>query len=362
MVKSIRPRLHSFIGYQPLAPQEALSQSSGVPVEKIIKLDGNENPYGCSPRVQEALAHYSGYHLYPDPTQYVARQALSDYVGVGTEHLVLGSGSDELIDLICRICVDPGDKVIVCEPTFPMYRFFVDLCGGLTVNVPRNPQYDVDVKAVKAAIDGDTKMIFLASPNNPSGNSIPKEDVLSLLEAGILVVVDEAYYEFSGATVAPLVPSYENLIVLRSFSKWAGLAGLRVGYGIFPQSFAEMLFKIKPPYNVNAAAQLAVVESLADIDYLKATVDAILAERERLSTLLKASKILKPLSSEANFILCPVIKGEAPSILQKLRREGVFVRYYNSPGLENCLRISVGKPEHTDALIEALNRLGEKDG
>jgi len=228
------------------------------------------------------------------------------------------------------------------------------------VSVLRDKAYAIDIAKAKDAVGEKTKVIFIASPNNPTGNTTPEQDILKLVETGRVVVVDEAYYEFSGETVAPLVPKYENLIVLRSFSKWAGLAGLRIGYGIFPSSMMEHLLRIKQPYNVNLAAQVAVNESMADITYLQGTVKAIISERERLLKKLKKINFIKPFPSEANFIFCPVVKGDAQMIHRELRRRGIFVRYFDTQLLRNSLRISVGKPEHTDALIEALNKIGGK--
>jgi histidinol-phosphate aminotransferase len=267
---------------------------------------------------------------------------------------VAGSGSDELIDLILRLFLEPGDKVINSVPTFGMYPFSTAVCGGKTVTVPRNDTYEVDIKGVKSAIDKRTKVIFIASPNNPTGNATPQSDIMRLVETGVIVVVDEAYYEFCGETVAPLVPMYTNLIVLRSFSKWAGLGGLRAGYGIFSTNIAELIRRIKIPYNVNIAAMIAVKESLADKDYLQTKVRAIIAERKRLFDKLKKQGGLSPLPSQSNFILCRVIKGDARKIKQGLDSKGIFLRYFDTPLLRNMLRISVGKPEHTDALIEAL--------
>jgi len=355
--KLIRGDLWSLKAYQPIIPPDILSERAGIPIKGVIKLDGNENPYGCSPRVMDALANYPFYHIYPDPDQREVRQALERYVEVSAEHIVAGSGSDELIDLILRLFVEPGDRVINCVPTFGMYPFSTEICGGKVVDVPRDRSYAIDMARVKEVVDEKAKIIFIASPNNPTGNVTPERDILELVKTGIVVVVDEAYYEFSGVTVGPLVPKYENLIVLRSFSKWAGLAGLRIGYGIFSIPVAQHLLKIKQPYNINLAAQIAVKESLSDIDYLKGTVRAIIAERERLFAKLGEIKFLKPFPSQANFILCAVVKGDAQEIHQGLQKRGIFVRYFDTPLLRNSLRISVGKPEHTDVLIDALKKM-----
>lgn len=356
----IRSTVAKMASYAPISPLEVLSEEVGIPLEGIIKLDGNENPYGCSPRVRQALAGYPYYHIYPDPEQQELRKALEGYTGMGAEHILAAAGSDELIDLVPRLFLEPGDKVINCVPTFGMYSFCTEAYGGKVVNVPRQEDFAVDVERVKAAVDRRTKVIFLASPNNPSGNITPQQDILRLLETGVVVVVDEAYYEFSGVTMAALVPRYDNLIVLRTFSKWAGLAGLRVGYGILPVRIAQYLWKIKPPYNVNVAAQVAAQESLADIDYLRSTIKAIIAERERLLARLKELEFLQPFPSQANFILCRVEKGDAKQIHQELQRQGIFIRYFNTALLRHYLRISVGKPEQNEALLTALQEIGQR--
>ena len=358
--KLIRPDLVNFGGYAASKSPETLVGKVEVPIENIIKLDANENLYGCSPRVNEALATYPDINIYPDSGQIELRKLLQEYTGVGSEHIVASAGSDQLIDLILRLFLEPGDEVINCIPTFAMFRFFMDLCSGTLVNVPRDENFAVRVNAVKAAVTKKTKLILLATPNNPTGTIIPRKDILEILDTGLPVVVDEAYYEFSGETVAQLVSQYENLMVLRTFSKWAGLAGLRIGYGMFPPKIADYLLRIKEPYCVNVAAIVAVRESLKDRDYLMETVKATIAERERLFEELKKLKWLKPFPSQANFIFCSVLNGKASELQQKLQDKGVLVRYFDLPLLQNSLRISVGKPEHTDTLIKRLQELEEE--
>ena len=353
----VRPELKAMKAYTPIEPTDVLSQRVEIPEEKVIKLDGNENPYGCSARVKQALANYAYYHLYPDPEQRELRKALEEYTGLSSKYILAGSGSDELIDLVLRLFVEPGDKVINCPPTFGMYSFSTDVCGGKVVNIPRKQDFSIDVAAIKEALDKRTKVIFIASPNNPSGNVTPEHAILELLNSTAVVVIDEAYYEFSGITVTPLVPKYPNLIVFRTFSKWAGLAGLRVGYGIFPINIVEHLIKIKQPYNVNAAAQVAALESLKDMSYLRGTIKAIVDERERLLTKLNQIDWLRVYPSQANFILCSVLNGKAKAIHEGLQKKGIFIRYFDTPQLKDCLRISVGKPEHTDALIASLKEM-----
>lgn len=212
----VRPELKAMKAYTPVEPTDVLSQRTEIPVEKVIKLDGNENPYGCSPRVKQALANYSYYHLYPDPQQRKLRKALEKYTGLSSEHIIAGSGSDELIDLVLRLFIEPGDKVINCPPTFGMYPFSTDVCGGKTTNIFRKQNFAIDVAGIKKAVDKRTKVIFIASPNNPSGSLTSEPEILELLDTAAVVVIDEAYSEFSGITMAPLVPNYPNLIVLRT--------------------------------------------------------------------------------------------------------------------------------------------------
>ncbi len=355
--KLIRPDVKAMPAYVPIEPTDVLSRRIDIPEEKVIKLDGNENPYGCSPRVKRALANYPYYNLYPDPEQRELIKALAQYTGISTRNILAGSGSDELIDLILRLFIRPGDKVVNCPPTFGMYPFSTDVCGGKMVSIPRKPDFSIDGAAARKAIDKGARIIFIASPNNPTGNITPKPVILELLSSAAVVVVDEAYYEFSSTTVAPVVQKYANLIVLRTFSKWAGLAGLRVGYGIFPANIVRYLMKIKQPYNVNTAAQVAALESLRDLKYLRGTIKAIVKEKERLISQLTKFSWLKVYPSQANFVLCRVIKGNAGEVHKRLQKKGIFIRYFDTSQLKDCLRISIGKPEQTDVLIASLKEM-----
>lgn len=352
----IRPDILDIEEYIPLVPPEVWAKQMDIPLERIVKLDGNENPYGCSPRVQQALAEFQRYHRYPDTTHMEIRCLLEDYVGIDAQHIMVGNGSDELIDLLLRLLLVPGDKTINCIPTFGMYSFSTEICGGTVTKVTRTPGYDIDMDKVGAAVDDRTKIIFVASPNNPTGNAVPPETIRDLLALGPVVVVDEAYYEFCGTTVAPWITRYDNLIVLRTFSKWAGLAGLRVGYGLFPKEIIDHLWKIKPPYNVNIAAQIAVRESLIDLGYLRETVQAIVTERDRLFLKLKNIDYLLPLPSQANFIYVRLLQRQGLEVKERLKQDGILVRYFDTPLLRNGIRISVGRPADTDALIDKLTK------
>jgi histidinol-phosphate aminotransferase len=353
----IRPHLVGFTGYSASTSPDTLKGKVDVPLDSLVKMNANENPYGCSPRVLKALAACRTFNIYPDDGQQELRKMLAGYAGAPAECVVAGHGSNTLIDFIVRLFVGPGDEVINSVPTFDIYRFSTEICGGKVVNINRDDAFAVNVRQVKAAISPRTKLIFIATPNNPTGNVIPQKDIVEIIETGLPVVVDEAYYEFSGETVMPLTTRYKNLIVLRSFSKWAGLAGLRIGYGVFPPRIAPYLMAIKIPHNVSVAAEVAVRESLADIDYLQSRVDAIIKERSRLFKELQQISWLKPYPSKANFIYCAVLKGNAAELHLKLQKKGVLVRYFDKPLLKNSIRISVGKPEHTDTLMKALREL-----
>jgi histidinol-phosphate aminotransferase len=351
----IRADVEEMEAYTPILPFEVVSAQLGIPTEQIVKLDANENPYGPSPKVYAALSREPFYHIYPDPESRALRAKLSDYVGLDAEYILAGSGADELIDLIVRLFIEPGDRIINCPPTFGMYSFDVGVEGGGFVNVPRNTDFSIDVAQIEAvAQDPRTKVIFLTSPNNPDGSLLPDTDLERVLRLPLIVVLDEAYCEFSRMSRAQWVKDHANLIVLRTFSKWAGLAGLRIGYGMFPLAIIRHLWKIKQPYNVNVAANTAAIASLDDAGDLFQNVDRIIEERERLHQGLRGIAYLRPYPSCANFILCRVIGRDAQTLKQQLAQRGILVRYYNSAGLADHIRVSVGLPAHTDRLLDAL--------
>ena len=343
--------------YEGVDPTEVLAQQAGIPADQVIRLNGNENPFGPSPRVAEALAAYPYYNQYPDPDQRSLRAVLSDYLNVPAEQIVAGNGSDELIDMVLRIFLEPGQKVIDPTPTFGMYRFSAAVCGGQAVSVPRNEIFDVDVDEIERVLDDDTKVAFLASPNNPTANVAQERQVRRLLETGLIVVVDETYHEFCGYTLIPLLEEYPNLIVLRTFSKWAGLAGLRIGLGIMDPGLALVMMGMKSPYNVNVAAEAALTASLEDRDELLRRVECIVQERGRLFSKLQSLPGVTPWPSQANFILTQLPQGRGKELFEGLARKGIFVRYFGGDRLEDFVRISVGLPEQTDAVISALESL-----
>ncbi|MFC1917297.1 histidinol-phosphate transaminase [Chloroflexota bacterium] len=352
--KKIRPDLVALGAYSTHKSPDTM------PVKNIIKLDANENPYGCSPRARMALAEYENWNIYPDAAQTRLRQQLQEYTGADASRLIAATGSGELLDDILCLLLEPGDEVINCVPTFDLYRIRTLINRGKLVNVSRDENFSINVRAIKAALTARTKLIIMSNPNNPTGNVTPREDILKLASTGVPLLVDEAYYEFCGESIIPCTDEYPNLMALRTFSKWAGLAGLRFGYGVFPEKIVNYLLKIKLPYNVNVAALAAVEASLLDADYLQSRVELIIQERERLFRKLSEISWLKPYPSQANFIFCTVLKGKALDLCQRLQQRGILVRYFDQPPLQNGFRVSVGKPEQSNLFLKALRELEEK--
>lgn len=360
----VRPDVVDMAAYTPIVPFEVLSRQLGFAPDEIVKLDANENPYGASPKALEALRHGRYYHIYPDPASLELREALSDYVGVPVEQLVAGMGADELIDLILRVVLSPQDKVLDCPPSFGMYPFSTYVNLGRYVTVRRTAGFEIDVAAVETAVadQPDIKILFLCSPNNPSGTLIGDEALRRLLALPVLVVLDEAYIEFAQAQGATShigwTTKYDNLCVLRTFSKLAGLAGLRVGYGAFPTWLVPHMMKIKQPYNVNVAASLAALGALEDVAWLDAHVRLLVQEREKMVAELARFDFLRPFPSQSNFVLFEVIGRDAGALKMRLQREfGVLVRHYQKPMLANYIRISAGRPQDTARLVAALEAI-----
>lgn len=354
----VKPSVEKAVEYLPVESREAIAERLGVSPEEIAKLDANENPYGPPPAVLSALASLSDVHLYPDPDQKRARAALAAYTGAPAERILLGNGSDELIDLLLLVTIEPDDEVVVPVPSFGVYLSRPPLFGARVVTVPRRPDFELDVQAILSAISPRTKLIFLASPNNPTGNLVTPEQLVPILKTGILVVVDEAYYEFAGRTLQPFTQTFDNLAILRTFSKWAGLAGLRIGYGIFPSHLASALWRVKQPFNVSTAAQVAVEAALQDRAWLMQRVLELRLERGRLFRALRRYPFLTPYPSYGNFILCRVAEGNAHELHAHLLRHAIVVRRYDDDWLRDYLRITVGTPEQTNRIVAALDEFG----
>lgn len=354
----IREHLLGLAPYTPIEPFEILSARLGRRPEDIVKLDANENPYGPPPEVLQALGSMKFPNIYPDPESRTLRSALSEWTNVPIEHLLVGCGADELIDLLMRCVLEPGDTIIDCPPTFTMYKFDAAVNAAGVVTVPRLDGFKLDVPAIKRAVEERRpKIVFLTSPNNPDGGMISEPEFLELLDLPVLVVLDEAYIEFSEeASRMNWVQTRDNLVVLRTFSKCAALAGLRVGYGAFPLNMIEYLWRAKQPYNVSVAAEVAAVAALSNVEYINTVRDALVSEREVLFAALRDQvAYLEPYPSSSNFVLCKVLGRSAAELRRDLaQRAGVMIRHYATKELDDYVRISVGTPEQTQRLLEAL--------
>jgi histidinol-phosphate aminotransferase len=266
-----------------------------------------------------------------------------------------------------RLFIEPGDLIVNFPPTFGMYSFDADINGAGVINICRRPDFSIPIDEVELVFippphrDSQTglpKLIIVTSPNNPDGSMLPDRDLERLLALPAIVMLDEAYIEFSGHSRIQWVKEHPNLIVLRTFSKWAGLAGVRVGYGAFPLDIIQHLWKIKQPYNVPVTGQIAAQVSLADRERLLERVSQIVQTRQSFYAKLAQFDWLEPYPSQANFILCQVVGGRrAIDIKEQLLEQGILARYYNSPGLTDHLRFSIGTPDQMTRLEQALQQL-----
>jgi histidinol-phosphate aminotransferase len=337
--------------YSPIEPPDQIARRLGLPESNIIKLDANENPYGVAPEVLEVLSRAKYLSIYPDPAQKAIRKGIAEYVGCSPNNIVAGAGADELIDLICRLVLNPGDKVLTFSPTFSYYKHVVELNDGALIDVPREADYSIDTAKLSSIDLHDIKIVLLCSPNNPTGNMLKKEVLDFFLGKDILVVVDEAYFEFSGSTYADLIASHNNLLVLRTFSKCFGLAGLRVGYGIMSPPLQEAIMKIKPPYSVNMAAEVALQTCLQKKEIFTNQVAKMIATRDQVIAALNTRKDLEVYPSRSNFILFRLKSANAKMLKDTMEQQGILLRYFNTPQLQNHLRVSVGTKEQMDVFL-----------
>jgi histidinol-phosphate aminotransferase len=341
--------------YHPVKPLDVLAAEIGVAVDDLVKLDANENLHGPIPEVLEAV-RAAPLHIYPDPGQTALRAAIAAYAGCDPAQVVAGSGADDLIDVILRVTMPAA--VVDNPPTFGMYPFLARLVGARVIDAWRTPGFALDIDACRRAVrDEGARVVFVTSPNNPTGNPVTEGELRALLALDALIVLDEAYVEFAGSSFAPWLADNANLVILRTFSKWAGLAGLRVGYALCHPDFATCLMAAKQPYNVNVAGEHAALAALAHRDRVFESVRALIAERDRLSREVGALGWLRPFPSQSNFVLFEVEGRVASQVAAALRSRGVLVRYYQRPGLENYIRISAGRPQDTDRLLAALREL-----
>ena len=364
----LRSDIADFAPYAPIVPLDVLAAQLGLPQSALVKLDANENPYGPTEATNAVLAQLGTTTggrtltaIYPDPDNTALRAALSRHLGQPAERIICGNGSDELIDLLFRATITPGAAVVDATPTFGMYAFGVNQCQGRYIEVPRDEHFDLDVPALRQAIlDHNAVILVLAAPNNPTGNPLARADLIALLDLPLIVVADEAYAEFSGTTYLDLIDDHPNLVVLRTFSKWAGLAGLRVGYGVMHESLAHELRKIKQPYTVNVAAELAATAAVKDFANMQPVIRQIVLDRDELARqLTQLGCYVYP--SAANFLLVrtPIA---ATIVRDALRASGILIRYFNKPRLADCIRISIGTPQQHQRLLEVLTQTIQAQG
>ncbi len=328
-------------------------------VETVAKLDANENnnlAHQLNEKILGAIMELK-LNQYPDSDSIELREILARELGLRPEEIIVGCGSDQLISIIINSFVGEGDKILTQDPTFAMYKLVTQISGGTTVEVGLGEDFAFDYGSFKDAMDRENpKIIFITNPNNPTGGLIAREDIVKVIDnAKGIVVVDEAYYEFCGESVIDLLNLYPNLIVLRTLSKAYGLAGARVGYGVACKDLMDILYKVKPPYNVANLSQVAAKVCLENKDLMVKAVEDIIGQRDRLVPALRGLKGVKVFDSYGNFILCRMDK--AKQVYDYLLENKVLVRYFGDGGpLANCLRISIGTKEENNLLLELLAR------
>lgn len=321
--------------------------------EAEIFLDANENAFG-SPAGE-------GYNRYPDPLQTELKERIAALRDVRPENIFIGNGSDEAIDLLFRIFCEPGrDECIICPPTYGMYRVSADINEVAVKEVPLRGDFSLDAEGVVSSVGPQTKIVFICSPNNPTGNVMDRTSVLRIAESfSGIVVVDEAYAEFAEAeSLISEISKHPSIVVLRTFSKAWGMAGLRVGMAYADNAIIELMNRVKPPYNVSGIAQRAVLDALRSDDRIRSWIRQAIGERGRLAEeLSRLSVVEKVFPSDANFLL--VKTSDAAGIYKELIRTGIVVRDRSRVLLcEGCLRITVGTPEENDRLLESLRSIG----
>ena len=344
----------SMTPYSPIEPPDKIARRLGIPEDRLIKLDANENPFGTAPGVLKALGESQYCHIYPDPAQTELREAIARYTGCDPEMIVAGTGADELIDLTCRLILESGDKVLSFTPTFSYYSHVISLNKSDYLTVSRGNDFEIDLKSAQSVDLTNVKLVILCSPNNPSGNLLNEEVLDYFLAQNVVVMLDEAYYEFSQKTFIEKTKSYDNLIVLRTFSKCFGLAGLRVGYGVMSKGMSTAVMKIKPPFSVNAAAEIALKTCLSQPEFYREQVEQILEAREFTFQELSKIKELQVYPSHSNFILCRVLEKDAEKVWGMLEERGILIRYFKTEELKNFLRISIGSRRQMEIFLENL--------
>jgi len=358
------PGVQGLHPYQPGKPIEELERELGI--DNIIKLASNENPLGPSPLALEAMrSTLEGVWLYPDGNGFELKQKLVAKHGVAMNQITLGNGSSDPLEFVVRVLVQPGDEVLYSQHAFAMYPIVTRAAGGVGVEAPaKNWGYDLD--AIAARISGRTRVIFIANPNNPTGtwlDGVELESFIRSVPERIVVVIDEAYYEYASAPATGAVSypetmgwleKYPNLMVSRTFSKSYALAGLRVGYAVSSPELADLMNRVRPPFNVNNIALAAASAALDDAAHLSESVAVNAAGLKQLRAAFEAMG-LDYIPSVGNFISVDVGRSAGP-VYEALLHEGVIVRPVANYAMPNHLRVTVGRAEQNQRFIEGLQR------
>ncbi len=321
-----------------------------------LRLDTNTNVLGPNPAAMDALSDLSDIDINQYPNTYSAdlRSVLAEFYGLGAENFVTGSGSDEILDVLFKTFTDKGDRTVVPYPSYSIYDYFSELNGGVPVPVDLDADFQLDVGSILAA---DGKMIVIPSPNNPTGNSFRRSDLLEIVEGtDVPVVIDEAYGEFHHESFIPLVRKYDNLIVTRTFSKAYAMAGLRIGYCVCSPEIADMMTCIRIPYSLNMLSEKAAVAALGDQDFIRRSADMVERNRPMLVEGLEALGF-ECYPSDANFVLArsPIDHRE---LVKGLKERGILIRDFGHRRLlENCVRFTIGTDEMNIRVIEACEEL-----
>jgi len=359
MWKYANQQLRDLVAYEPGKPVEDVARELGMDPGKIIKLASNENPLGPSPKARQAMIEtIERAHFYPDGGGYYLREAIAEKVGVSMAHVILGNGSNEIIEFLGHAYLQPGDEVVVAKHSFAVYRLMAQLFGAKVIDVP-DPDFVADLDAMLAAITPRTKELFIANPNNPTGTMVFQEAIDRFMDRvpdNVMVVFDEAYYEFldEAPDVLKYVKAGRNVIVLRTFSKIQGLANLRIGYGIAAPEIVEVLQRARQPFNANGIAQAGALAGLRDDAHMEATRRVTHEGRNFLQAEFLAMD-LEFVPSYANFVLLRV--GDGKKVFDALLKHGIIVRAMGSYGLPEWIRVSVGTMPQNEAFMAALRDL-----
>ncbi len=350
------PQLRDLVAYIPGKPIEDVARELGLEPAQIIKLASNENPLGPSPLAKQAMIEaLDRAHFYPDGGGYYLREAIAKKTGLTLNQIILGNGSNEIIEFLGHAFLQPGDNIIVAEHAFVVYKIMAKLAGASTIEVA-DPGFTHDLTAMLAAITPRTKLIFVANPNNPTGTLVGQAEIdafVSQVPENVVIVFDEAYYEFlrTPADTLKFLTSHDNVIVLRTFSKIQGLASLRIGYGLGSENLISVLQKTRQPFNANAIAQAGALAGLLDDQHQETTRQITFEGRDFLETQF-AILGLQYVPSEANFVLVKV--GDGAKVFQAMLEKGVIIRAMGEYKLPEWIRVSVGTMEQNRRFIDEL--------